>query len=838
MKLNLFTKFLVALFLIALLPIAFSTASLLLNLRNTSTRLIEKISDASDRQASEALQSKARQIAEDISQFLRECENDLRLLTALPHNSATLQTFYKNRTLEIWKRTGSREKPAEERLSAPRYATLEVVDKNGRQLFVIHDGKPVPPSQLKDISIPANTRFKGENYFKKTALLKKGEIYVSHLTGFHVAKKEQLGAAADSEQAYGGREYQGVVRFATPLYSPEGKFDGIVVLSLDHRHLMEFSQHVLPGSVEKTVFPSYASGNYAFIFDDEGWIITHPNFWDIRGVLADGTPVQAYSGSSSKDAIDSGRIPFNLDQAGFIHPNYPIAARAVRERKSGYVDTTNVGGARKVMAYAPILFSTGDYSRYGIFGGVTIGFQTDQFHEPARAATAIINEQMHDNLQKSGLILALATTLALLAAWRISRGITRPLALLTEQARALASGSGSSRVEISSGDEVGELAADFNRMADELEIRNSHLLETMQQLSRSRQEVTGERNFMEGVVNSISSAIIPFASSGRMISVNTKGLTILAEKPVVGQHYRDVFKNWPELVQRVDDTIAGKRPFGRTPFSVDGKFFDIGIFPIGSAMEQGITVTIRDETEKERMREEMTRMDRFASLGRLSAGIAHEIRNPLTGITLLLDDLHDRSNFDAESRMMLEKSLAEIERVEKLINALLSYASPPRADFTTGNIANVIEETLLFFRKTSEKGGVTLKSSISEIQPFVFDGDKIRQMLLNLLRNALIATGPGGSITVTASAEESTAVISISDTGQGIPAADIEQVFEPFFTRSRGGTGLGLSITQRIVEEHHGTISVASTEGKGTVFTVRLPLTPAAKDSDGKDTYN
>ena len=838
MKLNLFKKFLLALFLIALLPLAFSSATLLLNLRNTSTRLAEKISAASDRQASEALQSRARQIAEDVSRFLNECENDLRLLAALPKESATARTFYTSRNLDLWRRAVSSGKPAEEKISVPRYASLEFIDKNGRQRLVIQNGKPVPTEQLRDVSIPANTRFKSENYFAKTAALKKGEIHVSHVTGFHVSKKEQLGTAADSEHAYGGREYQGVIRFATPLFSQDGAFDGIVVLSLDHRHLMEFSQHVLPGSVEKTVFPSYSSGNYAFIFDDEGWIITHPNFWDIRGVLPDGTPVPPYSSQSSKEDIDSGRIPFNLDQAGFIHPNYPVVARAVREGKSGYVDTTNVGGARKVMAYAPISYTTGDYSRSGIFGGVTIGFQTDQFHEPARAAVAIINQQMRDHLQKSGLILALATVLALLAAWRISRGITRPLALLTGQAKALAGGSGSSRVEISSGDEVGELAAAFNRMAAELETRNRHLLETMEQLDRSRQEVTGERNFMEGVVNSISSAIIPFDSSGEMISVNTKGMTILPEKPVVGQHYREVFKNWPELVARVDDTVAGKRPFGRTPFSADGKFFDIGIFPIGGAMEQGITVTIRDETEKERMREEMTRMDRFASLGRLSAGIAHEIRNPLTGITLLLDDLHDRSSIDAASREMLGKALAEIERVEKLINALLSYASPPRSAFSRGDFGMVIKDTLLFFRKACEKAGVTLTSRIGEVPLFAFDQDKIRQMLLNLLRNSLIATSPGGVITVAAWAENGTAKLTVIDTGQGIPAGDIKQIFEPFFTRSKGGTGLGLSITQRIVEEHHGTISAASIAGEGTVFTVLLPLEGFFEESHGKDTDN
>jgi signal transduction histidine kinase len=838
MKLNLFRKFLLALFLVALLPLAFSSATLFINLRSTSTTLAEKISEASDRQASEALQSRARQVAEDVSRFLMECESDLRLVASLPKDRTTARIFYSSRNLEIWRRAGSPEKPDEEKISVPRYASLEFIDKGGRQSFVIKDGRILPPGQLKDVSIPANTEFKSEDYFSKAASLKKGGIYVSHVSGFHVGKKEQLGTAPDSEHAFGGREYQGVIRFATPLYTGDGNFRGVVVLSLDHRHLMEFSQHILPGSVEKTVFPSYSSGNYAFIFDDEGWIITHPNFWDIRGVLPDGTPVAPYTSGSSQVDIASGRIPFNLDQAGFIHPNYPVAAKAVREGKGGYVDTTNVGGARKVMAYAPILYKTGDYRRYGIFGGVTIGFQTDQFHEPARAASAIIHEQMHNHLQKSLLIFALATLLALLAAWRISRGITQPLALLTGQARALASGSGGSWVEISSTDEVGELAADFNWMATELEKRNRHLLETLTELDRSRQEVTGERNFMEGVVDSISSAIIPFSRSGQLISINTNGRIILESTPVVGTHYREVFAKWPELVERIDDTVAGRRPFGRKPFTTGSRYFDIGVFPIGSGMEQGITVTIRNETEKERMREEIIRMDRFASLGRLSAGIAHEIRNPLTGITLLLDDLHDSVSFDPESRDMLGKALQEIERVEKLINALLSYASPPRFEFSEGDFGMVMEETLLFFRKTCEKAGVTLTSCIGKLPRFTFDPDKIRQMLLNLLRNALVATNAGGVITVKAEPLAEAVKLKVSDTGQGIPASDIEQIFEPFFTRSRGGTGLGLSITQRIVEEHHGTITVFSQEGEGTAFTVILPLEPALEDSDGKNTDN
>ena len=824
MKLTLFRKFLLALLLIAILPLAFSSATLFLNLRNTSSRLAEQISSATDRQASENLESRAREIADDISSFLDDCESDLQLVASLPHTPEILTTFYNSKKEEIWQRSGTQEDPAERHFKIPRYAELEIVDATGAQKLVIRNGRMLNAGERVNIADPANTRFKSETYFNKTARLKPGEIYVSRLTGFHVGKKEQLGSARDSESAFGGREYEGVIRFATPLYKGKGEFSGIVVLSLDHRHLMEFSQHVQPGKVEKIVFPSYKSGNYAFIFDDEGWIITHPNFWDIRGVDANGREVPPYTEKSSALDIENGRIPFNLDHAGFIHPNYPVAALSVRHGKSGYVDTTNVGGARKVMAYAPIVYKKGEYAQHGIFGGVTIGFQTDLFHEPARTAARIIHDQMRSHLAKSSLILSLTTLLALLAAWWISRSITRPLAMLTEQTRAIAMGSDSSRVAIDSRDEIGELASDFNRMAEELESRNSRLLETLSALDRSREEVTGERNFMEGVVNSISSAILPFSPQGVLISMNTNSVKILGDKVVPGMHYSEIFSDWPDIVARIEETVAGRTEFGRKPFSSGQKHYDIGVFPIGQKMEQGITVTIRDETEKEQMRQEMTRMDRLASLGRLSAGIAHEIRNPLTGITLLLDDLHDHPSFDSETKGLMSRALAEIERVEKLINSLLNYAAPPGSEFRIASLNALVNETLLFFRKVCEKSGVALESTLQEMPDFCFDPEKIRQVLLNLLRNSLSASGENGTIRVTTSATADSALLTVSDNGQGIAADDLPLVFEPFFTASSGGTGLGLSISQRIIEEHNGRIEVTSEEGCGTTITITLPL--------------
>jgi signal transduction histidine kinase len=393
-------------------------------------------------------------------------------------------------------------------------------------------------------------------------------------------------------------------------------------------------------------------------------------------------------------------------------------------------------------------------------------------------------------------------------------------------------------VAVSSGDEVGQLASDFNRMASELDSRNRRLLETMSQLDLSRQAVTGERNFMANVLDSISSGILTFSPAGALVSVNTCGRSILGERVTEGGHFEQIFAHWPDLVQRIRSTVSGEAPFGRSPLrsgtGPDELCLDIGIFPIGSAMAQGITVTIRDETEKERMREEMTRLDRFASLGRLSAGIAHEIRNPLTGITLLLDDLHDRPAMAGECQEMMEKALAEIERVERLINGLLTYAAPPRTEFIRADLNLAVADSLLFFRKACEREGVILESSLPPLPLVTFDPEKIRQVLLNLLRNALSATPRGGVIAVATSLQPEGVVISVRDTGAGIPADALPLIFEPFFTRSSAGTGLGLSISQRIIEEHAGTISVTSEAGKGTLFAITLPLHQSER-TDARD---
>ncbi|QOX78891.1 HAMP domain-containing protein [Trichlorobacter lovleyi] len=825
---TIFRKFLIASLLIALLPLLVASIFQFSGLEQVRDRLALEISNSAEQQAAEGLQMRARQVADNIADYLYRREDDLRFLSRFAADRQVLLSFWKQQRSEVWERRAvAANQVREVREQLPIYRSFALIDANGQEQMVLKDGRFLPPAELRNVALPAFTEFKSETYFQAIKSMQPGQIHVTHLTGFHVNKQQQLAGADEPEQALGSR-YEGVIRFGMPLYGPDGRFNGAFVISMDHRHLMEFTQHIDPGPHFSTVFPSYKSGNYAFLFDDEGWIITHPKLWDIRGVDRQGRLVPPYTDRSSARSIEAGTIPFNLDYAGFIHPNYPKASALVRKQQSGVLELTNVGGARKIMAYAPILYNTGPYKRHGIFGGITIGYQVDQFQQQASAGSHLITSKLKEYRQKSALFISLAALVAALAAWLLARGITRPLQHLSEGARRLANGETGNRVVVKGSDELAELALAFNAMVAELEQRKANLVATLEQLQESRQAILDERNFKESILESISSAITTFAPDGTLTSRNSTVESFLGRSWPLGSHYATVFDGWEALPARIGRAFSEGSGYGREPLKVeqDGRIrhFDVGIFPIGEHAERGLTVTLRDETIREDLREETVRLERLASLGKLAAGISHEIRNPLTGISLLLDDLHDRAQLGDKDREMLTKAMAEIERMERLISALLTFAAPPRSRFAPGNPGEAAEDVVMLMQRACQRQGIVLNLERSPLPNCLIDAEKIRQALLNLLKNALEALPLGGTITMTINRDSHDALITVTDSGHGIPAQDLPLIFEPFFTRKGAGTGLGLSITRQIIEEHGGSISVDSAFGHGTSFRIRLPL--------------
>jgi nitrogen fixation/metabolism regulation signal transduction histidine kinase len=570
------------------------------------------------------------------------------------------------------------------------------------------------------------------------------------------------------------------------------------------------------------------------MFDDQGWMIVHPKYWDIRGYDRDGVLVPAYTKDTSEEDIRAGRIPFNLLVADFIHPNYPKAAQAVRRGESGVLDTTNIGGSNKIMAFAPISYNKGVYQDSKIFGGITIGAEIDQFHQPAVATSRLIKDEINNYLMQSWLVISLTILIVIGSAYVLANSIVRPLLSLTEGTRRMIQGNLTPQVKVSSHDEVGVLADSFNNMVRELNSRRQRLLQTLQALRQSRKEIIRERNFKDTVFENIETGLLTFDGERQVTSANGSACRILQiDRPGKDCNWQTLLANWPELHKVLDDwfsasEVGDSRTFRvYVPLERQGQklTYRMAMFPLSFRQQAGWLLTIEDLTERVNLRQQMARMDRLASLGRMSAGIAHEVRNPLTGVSLLLDDLHDRLLGKEVDQQLIRRALGEIERLESLVNEMLHFSSMPEPKLAYGRVEKVLQDSLFLLRKQCQRQRVKIVEMVAPNLPeIMLDADRIKQVLINLLNNALESMPEGGELTVQVESKGNEIFIRVSDTGVGIPADKLPLVFEPFFTNKGQGTGLGLAISYNIISDHGGEIQIDSQPGRGTTVQISLPI--------------
>jgi len=240
-------------------------------------------------------------------------------------------------------------------------------------------------------------------------------------------------------------------------------------------------------------------------------------------------------------------------------------------------------------------------------------------------------------------------------------------------------------------------------------------------------------------------------------------------------------------------------------------------------MEENIQKTTADLRKTEA---QLIRSDKLAALGQLAAGIAHEIRNPLTSINILIHSLTESfpsGNSSMEDLKVIEE---EINRINEIVDQFLRFAKPAPPLLGKAEVLSIFEETLQLLRPQIEKQGILVQKEFQPLPPILMDREQMKQAILNLLLNAVQAMPKGGHLALKGHIpdEDRWVQLSIQDSGVGIPGEDIDKLFDPFFSTKEGGMGLGLSIAHRIIDQHDGKIEVESAPAKGTLFTVWLPI--------------
>lgn len=265
------------------------------------------------------------------------------------------------------------------------------------------------------------------------------------------------------------------------------------------------------------------------------------------------------------------------------------------------------------------------------------------------------------------------------------------------------------------------------------------------------------------------------------------------------------------------------------------KYLQLYTFPLSNQNGeiQEVVEYVKDVTAEKRLQQQIIQSERLAVVGKMSANVAHEIKNPLGTIVLnaeLLEDelAHLGTAETEEARQLVGVIKSEVDHLLEVIEEYLQFARLPKLKLEWGSINEVVSNLLFFLKEEASERKVLIQEELADfLPPVLMDAKQMRQALLNIIKNSFEAMPAGGKLTVSTSHKDGRVEIAIADTGRGIPEENLDLIFTPFFSTKHGGTGLGLSITSHIIQEHEGSINVKSYVDLGTVFTISLPVLAA-----------
>ena len=349
----------------------------------------------------------------------------------------------------------------------------------------------------------------------------------------------------------------------------------------------------------------------------------------------------------------------------------------------------------------------------------------------------------------------------------------------------------------------------------------------------TRSSLARIKAFSDNVVENMPIGLLATDSEGNIASFNQEAESVLriSANEALGKKAGEIL---PQQLWAVTDELkAGKKIVEQ---EINCHFEDGRVTPLevnisslegGSGAFLGCITLFRDLTEVQDLKREIERSQRLASLGRLAAGIAHEIRNPLSSIKGFATYFRERYKEIPEDQKTAEIMVQEVDRLNRVIGQLLEFARPMTIQKKPASIQELIRHSLKTIEGQARAKNIKINTDLStEIKDVLIDQDRINQVLLNLYLNAIESMEEEGLLSVGLSLDVDSKKIklSVADTGIGISKKDLVHIFDPYFTTKQSGTGLGLAIVHKTIESHKGEVRVASESGKGTIVTILLPV--------------
>ncbi len=435
-------------------------------------------------------------------------------------------------------------------------------------------------------------------------------------------------------------------------------------------------------------------------------------------------------------------------------------------------------------------------------------------------ATSLLRKELNASVGKS---LGLAG-LALPAAWLVAMGvgalILKPMRRFTRETNGGRRDALSSGGSLGHGDEIGELTSQLQLLGEEVQVDRLRML--------------GEKAQLQQVVDHLEDGIVLFTQDRRALFFN-KAAEVIVGRPleeVVGRSWDDMLRPFHPLRPLLHHAFEQRASFRNAAVTIprdDGnKEFLVSLFFVRDPHRaMGAMVVLKDLESIKTLQSLITYSAKLTALGRLTSGMAHEVKNPLNAMMIHLELLKERLDVPAEEvQQSLEVIGSEIRRLDRVVQGFLRFIRPEELSLRLIDLNTLLREVATLLETEWQKEGIRFASQFDPTLPLIpADEELLRQAFLNIMLNACQAMPKGGVVSISTEMEEwEFARVGIADTGIGIPPENLRKIYQLYYTTKPHGSGIGLSLVYRVVHMHNGSIETSSEVGRGTTMIVRLPV--------------
>ena len=439
-------------------------------------------------------------------------------------------------------------------------------------------------------------------------------------------------------------------------------------------------------------------------------------------------------------------------------------------------------------------------------------------------STVFLKNEIQPHLLRAILFSGIAILVSLILAAGLSNLAFGPLTRISQ------------RLDSASAGELEALHPDEDRH-DEYGLVTLKIDHLGRQIRDVKEVFSALKDNLDQIMANLQDGLMLFTGDSRIVLVSASAERFVGRPrgEMLGHYLRDVFTNASRLGTLVLEAFQLRRPVSQGEVEGEnGKRIQVSLDFIQEGGEQiGALLVMRDAESVRRIEDEIELSRRLSAIGRLTSGVAHEVKNPINAIVVHLEVLRQKlQQVDPDTRRHVDVISSEIQRLDRVVQTLVDFTRPVELRLIETDLRRIIEDVAVLAAPEAERHRVILTRELPDQELTVnVDTDLIKQALLNVVINGVQAMPQGGALTIAASRRNGSAEVEIRDQGTGIPADVQDKIFNLYFTTKKSGTGIGLPMTYRIMQLHHGAVDFESAENVGSVFRLTFPLLEPAMDT-------